>query len=492
MQDGLNDSSDTAVIFLAECSLQLPDPPGDLAVERDAASLDKATYLASVGRTDEAREVLYELIASTASIQIIQRANMQLATLDATDELALARYEARFQIVMLLVSEGKIAEARTALNELIASASSTVIVWRARDVLQKIAVIDPASDLEQAKLSEADKLARTGKLDEAKKLYTEVLASTRSDEIRKDASTELVRLPTTPTLAMRAWSAWNAFLEHAATFITWALNFAIAVLVIGVFYCTFGLIRRFLCWRRKSWRLEPFESEAAPYMGELLLSAIDEARKRVPPRNFGHYTLIREPIDARVRGNPPTQQWEFSELTLPTLGQVKIGPIVKLLASFQRWLRGPNRRIWPHWTVSNDKLTLSLSLWVTRDRVVSVLAEGGVHTITQTTELAREVGAKVLHLITRPEATARDAEAAIGLREGQSQLQRYQAGGGEDALREAERHFKEAADASDGSDEPTFYLGLTLDLAERHDEAIKIFQRLRQLSTDPERGGGLL
>lgn len=481
----LDESTDAAIVLLAERRLQAIEPPKDLASERDAASLGKATHLASVGKTDEARATLYEVIESTASIEIVQQAKEQLGTLDTIDELASVRDEARFQSAMLLVSEGEIAEARAALNELFTTASSTKMVQRARDALQNIAVVDPTPDLEQSKLSEAKSLARNGKLAEARALYTEVLTNTRYDETRKDASAKLAALPTTPTLGMRTWSAWSAFLEHTATFITWTLNFALVVVVITVFYCVLDLIRRTLGRRRKSWRLEPFESKDAPYMGELLLSAIDEASKRVQPRNFGHYTLIREPIDAVVRGNPPTPQWEFSELIFPTLGQIKSGPIVKLLASMPRWLRGPNRRIWPHWTVANDKLTLSLSLWATRDRVVSVMAEGA-YTISETTKLAREVGEKVVHLITRPEATARDAGAAIGLREGRAQLQYYQDGGGKDALSKAEQYFKAATIASDHSDESMFYLGLTLDLAEKHEEAIKIFHRLSHSSLDSE------
>ncbi len=162
---------------------------------------------------------------------------------------------------------------------------------------------------------------------------------------------------------------------------------------------------------------------------------------------------------------------------LPNFGQVSLGALAKAFEA----LRSQAMRLRPAINISASTLDQQIIVQLTRkarDGKIRLTASAGPKTVEGAGAAAASASFKMYYLLANDTSLAQ-AEAADKLRIGLEHLRRYAGGRDPAALKLANETISAVLAEIPGFDEARLYLGVVLDLQERHDEAEGAFRFLR-------------
>ena len=232
---------------------------------------------------------------------------------------------------------------------------------------------------------------------------------------------------------------------------------------------------------RNRWVLENMEDSSGLGLGDEVTSTLFSWFHRRPSVSSGLLRL--EPLSRRgvfeLDISGPKLDLDLG--SLPPLGGIQVGTIVKIIKAIGAWITG--RRPWILGTV------------LSTDSIVKVVlssrnGEGIPHTTTascdktatpqQLTSTIESATFKMYYLIANDTSVA-EAESTDALRIGARHLRAYIAGRDHQQLKDAYDTFRSVRKARPEFPRVYLYEGVALDLMEKHDEAIRLFASAREL-----------
>jgi tetratricopeptide (TPR) repeat protein len=327
-----------------------------------------------------------------------------------------------------------------------------------------------------ALLQEAQHLLSEGKFDQASLLIQKVLGDTDNPQLIKKAEDSLAR--THPS--------WLKVKYYQYVIKGWISDFFLIIFFISVLY----LVLKFFQWlssRQRKWLIVGIDDSTSLGVGELIIDSLSRFRERRRPASTGLIELEALQLPSVPEFDFPQQEIDFIPAldSLPQIGSVKPGAVVKVFNAVRKWMNAKRPQIGGMAVVSDGQVIVRLTRRSTDGRLNTITASHKIVAGIDAGAIAAEAASfKMYYLIAKKESSIADSEAAGRLRKGLDQLRLYISGGESQALQEAYDTFQNIRNESPSFDEAYLYEGITLDLMERHEEAISIFHYLVQHVSD--------
>jgi tetratricopeptide (TPR) repeat protein len=329
-------------------------------------------------------------------------------------------------------------------------------------------------------LREARYLLSEGKFDQALALMQKVIIETNDPQLIKEAKDELVK-------AHPGWKGLpNNVYKHIYVVAEWTLNLISGILIVIVLYILLRLMRWIWAYcHRHKWMIIGIANSTGLGVGELVIASLRSWSVGKPaPVSAGLLKLETLRL-------PAAPTFAFSEVEFdPTaaleslhlqIGGLDLGAIAKAMMAIRRWMNATRPQIQGSAITSEGQLIV---------RLTRRSANGKTDTLTGSCKIAQgidaasiaaeEVSFKMYYLIANKEFTLSKAAATEKLRQGLRQLQQYISGRNPKELQTAYATFRSVHNEDPTIDEVYLYEGITLDLMERHDEAINRFHYLAE------------
>jgi tetratricopeptide (TPR) repeat protein len=427
------------LIVLADVAAQQPPAPAPqpaapkvTAAKTSAAAAEKKRQLAHIyrdlGRLDEARKKLEEVLSEDPQ-------NVQ----------------AQFDLTQILRTENERAAARQALL------------------------------LEQAEWE-----LRNGEHSKAIELAQKAADSAQDPKIIVQAQ-ELIRRAgalSPEQFLDRLKGSWLVDIIFAVCFVfllgllLWVLRWVVTSCYVAVFQDL----------PRPTWRVRPINDSTQMAVAEIVmaeLSRLSTERFLAPAVSSG---LLKagSALLPRPRTSPGFEQGPAVTLAEPFAAlQMKIsgfdvGALAKMLSGLAAWFGAKLPAVTGGAFLLEGKPP-RVTVWLTRynagRNIMTVRETAASKGGSEAARISAEGAAfRMYYLLTYPEQTESDAGAWLNMRRGQVSLQNYIDGKDGQALQQAHRSFAEARNAVSTLWEAHLYEGVTLDLLERHQEAVQLFQ----------------
>ncbi|MCI0487658.1 MAG: tetratricopeptide repeat protein [Blastocatellia bacterium] len=324
------------------------------------------------------------------------------------------------------------------------------------------------------RLEEARFLLSEGKAGEATKIVEAVLGETDDPEVRAKAE----------EISSKSHSFWfrllNTVPQRLLTIWQWVVDIILAGLVLTAIYLLLILLRsRSAKKRGDRWMVKPIEDSSNLGINAAVVNSLNRWKEsRVSPSSG---LMKLEMINISI-----TPQFEDSQVGLDLadalkdvdlkVGTISIGGLAKAAGSIRNWFTA----FWPSIggtvIVSGEQVVVSLTRRTADGKTNTVTASAGK---SESIYAAEAASFKMYYLIAT-ETDVPKAEAANKLREGLNLLGQYLSGRTPGSLNAAYKAFREVQIENPAFDEAYLYEGITLDLLERHDEAVKRFHYLAQ------------
>lgn len=284
------------------------------------------------------------------------------------------------------------------------------------------------------------------------------------------------------------------FLEK---FLSWLGD---AILALGVLALLWGILRgiRWGYAKRKesTWVVEEIHDSTGLGAGVIAgaaLLATHQARDLAPPVSAGLLKLQALPLPSAtallLKDSDDNSLIGAVENLQIRVGTVDVGALVKFLGGLKRWFKSGLPSIsGSAFMVQTSSLTqvfVRLTCDDARGNARTVAARVTTDANTDAARIAAEQAAfKMYYLIAIPRADETAANGAENLREGLALLQSYVDGQDATKLTQALEKFQAVRTALPDLWDAYLYEGITLDLLERHDDAILRFDYVERNAKD--------
>jgi len=386
----------------------------------------------------------------------------------------------KLEVAKIYLAEGRLPEARKWLEEAVTADPANNDVKGLLDrVLQQENRRNAAR--QESDLAEAQWQLRSGQRDKAFELARKVAESaqdpgilSRADKILTEARPENA-LSQLEMLARQLWSGWG---------------FGLLVLVLfGLAVWLILLLARELYAALagpNNWRIRSLEDKNGLGAAQLVLAAFSRLASRKPvtqPASAGLLKLEVLPLPSAtglllefVEFDGRAQAAEGLQLRV---GGVQVGTLTRLPAGFKHWFQArlPTVTGLAFASPSGQEVTVRLT-GRRRDRsVATISASARSDGVSDAARAAAESAVlKIYWWMVRPQAPEAEAEAAEQLREGFDLLRRHMEAEPAGVLEQALVKFGQVRRTLPEFWEAYLYEGVTLDLLERHDEALLRFE----------------
>jgi tetratricopeptide (TPR) repeat protein len=320
----------------------------------------------------------------------------------------------------------------------------------------------------QALLAEARRLAADGNVKDARELLRGKLDSLDPDL--------LAIADQTLAATHRGWLADRFFALRDGWLFDALLGFVLLALIAAVLW----LLRRWIAWKKRaSWLIGGVEDTTGTGVGMMASEHLTRWSGEPVAGSAGLLRMDGLSVQSTPRFERQLEIVLSAALAeLPNFGQVNLGALAKAYEA----LRSQAMRLRPSITISASTLDQQIIVQLTRkarDGRIRLTASAGPKTVEGAVAAAASASFKMYYLLAANDASLPQAEAADKLRIGLEQLRRYAGGRDPAALELANETISSVLAESPGFDEARLYLGVVLDLQERHDEAEGAFRFLR-------------
>lgn len=393
----------------------------------------------------------------------------------------------KLEVAKIYLAEGRLGDARKWLEEAVTADPANNEVKGLLDrVLQQENRRNAAR--QESDLAEAQWQLRAGQRDKAFELARKVAESaqdpailSRADKILAETRPESA-LSQLEMFARQFWSRWGFSL--------------LALILLGLAVWLILLLARELYTALagpNNWRIRSIEDKSGLGAAQLVLAAFSRLATRKPvtqPASAGLLKLEVLPLPSAtglllefVGFNGQAQAVEGLQLRV---AGVQVGGLTRLPAGFKQWFQAklPTVTGLASTSPSGQEVTVRLT-GRRRDRSVATISASARSDATSDAARAAAESAvlKTYWWMVRPQAPEAEAEAAEQLREGLDLLRRYMEAEPAAVLQQALVKFGQVRRALPEFWEAYLYEGVTLDLLERHDEALLRFEHVENHAT---------
>jgi tetratricopeptide (TPR) repeat protein len=434
---------------------------------------------------DDAIKILQEVLSgepdnrsAEAMLDAVYRTKQERQTALENRQLDLADWENKY---------GSPDKARETARSVIGSATDPLVLKRAFDVLHNQ---ERQTALENRQLNLADWENKYGSPDKAREIARSVIGSTTDSVVVKRAFDVL----------HNSEPSWTKQIVDRLKPAAWLIDLAFAILLIALTYPAFLGFRRLRNWHRRSraapaglpWRIQDLTDPTGLGISSLVATAFSKLiSEPTIPVSAGLLKLESLALPNSLRfthESPPSVVLSDVAQSLQLkIGGVELAGVAKFFESLRKWLDAGLPAVTGIVSVSAETPE---RIWV---RLTSQSSGSTIRTANFSTALATGVDSaalaaegaalKMFYLLANPNATEREADTALAMREGLVLLNRYAAGQNGSTLSQALSKFELFRGSQPGSREALeacLYEGVTLDLLERHDEALVRFAYVRE------------
>ena len=344
------------------------------------------------------------------------------------------------------------------------------------------AAVEIARGKYRALLQEVNELSSEGKFDQASTLIQKIMDETKDPELIKEAKDSLTKVH--PDWLKRLYIR---FIETG-----WLLDFILVLLILTIFYWLLRLLRFVRGWfSRKKWAVINIVDNSGWGVGESVVAFLQnwaDIMKATPAcAGLLKYEMPWLPtvprLDVRQLELDFSQALESLHLQI---GNVDIGAIGRGLAMVRKWLSISSPWIRGSVCKSEKHVVVSLAQRSFNGKICTITVMREIDQGINAAMLAAEEASFKMYYLIASNSSISKAEAAEKLRKGLGQLRKYVFGENPNGLQAALNNFRLARNEYPALDEAYLYEGITLDLMEHHDEAIRLFQYLVQSASNKE------
>jgi tetratricopeptide (TPR) repeat protein len=421
--------------------------------EQAEKELRKAELLATAG-SDEEKEIrrLLDLFLTRRAVTLLSKAKEDIQNNDYV------KAKERAETALQIAPTGS--QASTAADSL----------------LQKVGSVAK----HRALLAESQKLIDDYKFEDASKLIQQVLNESKDLGINTNAQNLLNQ--THPTVLSRL--IWGIQTHYAS--LKWAI---VDIVLVGLLLLIIYLLvkRRRDNWTRKNccrWMLLAIDDRSSMGVAEMIVDCLGRLGEGRPSASVG---LLR-PETLQLPTIPeldiPTLDIDFSPVleALPLeFHGISLATVAKAKTPFRNWFN--SKRPW----IKGMAFTVDSQVVV---RLTARNRDGRTNTVTAIADkgsastAAESAAFKMYYLIAANKLSAQDAEGAEHLRTALNLLGQYVSGRNPENLQKAYEAFRDARIQNPELEEALLYEGIALDLLEKHDEAIILFDHLLESTSN--------
>ncbi|MFY9622484.1 MAG: tetratricopeptide repeat protein [Pyrinomonadaceae bacterium] len=438
----------TAIILYAKKLLLNGDESkAEEQLRKAEEELQKAELLAAAGSNEE-KEIrrLLDIIVTRRAVKLLSEAKEDINQND-------------------YANAKKNAEAALEIAPTGSQASSA-----ADSLLLKIGLIEK----HRALLTESRKLIDEHRFEDASKLIQQVLNESKEIGTNSDAKNLLSQ--THPTALNR--TIWG--IQKHYGFLAWVIvDIALFGLVVVIVYLLVSKRRE--GWTRKNccrWMLLSIDDKSNMGVSEVIVDCLRRFGEGRPSASVGLLKLQTLQLPTIPELDIPTPDIDFSPVleALPfEVHGISLASLVKVRTPFRNWFN--SKRPWIKGMVFTVDSQVVVRLTVRysdgRTNTVTSIADKGLASTA-----AESAAYKMYYLIAANKPSVQDAEGAERLRNALDLLGPYVSGRKPENLQKAYEAFRDVRIENPELEEALLYEGIALDLLEKHDEAITLFDRL--------------
>lgn len=324
-----------------------------------------------------------------------------------------------------------------------------------------------------AQIEQAEYLLSDNKPKEAADVIKEVLENTDDADVRSQANALLAKVNSV------GFKNLDTFGDHVSTIVWWIVDIILVGLILLVFYYLLKRLRNRDAKRYKGkWSVRPIDDTTGLGVAGAIVESLNRWKESRAPIVTG---LLR--VDRVYIPTTPRMVNLETELDLAAaldklelkVGTISVGGLAKAAGSIRNWFTAPRPSISGTAALSGDQVVVRLTRQTTDGKKNSVTASADK---AKSVDAAEAASFKMYYLIAT-DTNVSQAESANKLREGMGLLREYFLfGRSPEKLTAAHETFRDVHIENPAFNEVYLYEGITLDLQERHDEAIKMFQYL--------------
>lgn len=339
----------------------------------------------------------------------------------------------------------------------------------AESLLLKIGLVEK----HRALLTESRKLIDEYRFEDASKLIQQVLNESKDLGINSEAKNLLSQ--THPTVLSRIIQG----IQKHYGFLAWVIvDIALFALVLVIVYLLVSKRRE--GWTRKNccrWMLLSIDDKSNMGVAEVVVDCLRRFSEGRPSVSVG----LLKPETLQLPTIPeldiPTPDIDFSPVleALPfEVHGISLASLVKVRIPFRNWFNSKRPWIKVMAFTVDSQVVVRLTARGSDDRTKTVtsISETGL------ASTAAESAAYKMYYLIAKKLDAQDAEGAEHLRKALDLLGQYVSGRNPENLQKAYEAFRDVRIENPELEEALLYEGIALDLLEKHDEAITLFDHL--------------
>jgi predicted Zn-dependent protease len=411
-------------------------------------------------------------IAQAGSLLKAAGIYLELGDKDSAEAQALAALKVAQPDGLADATKNKITEDVKILLERISKAKQAAANKAIHD---KEASDERAMQKHLVQIQEAEYLLSQGKPGEASNVLQSVLSETEDTEVRRQA------IALSGKVNSASSHIWNTFGDHVGKVVWGVVDILLGGLVLFGIYALLKWARKKDAMKYKNrWTVNPIDDKTKLGVAGAIVESLNRWKENRIPASAG---LLK--LDGITVPTLPRMVNLEAELDLAgaleglklDIGAVSIGGIAKAAGSIRNWFTAPRPAISGSAVISGEQVLV---------RLTRRAADGKRNSVTASAEKAKSVDAaesasfKMYYLLAT-DTNVSEAESANKLRVGMSLLREYLLGRSPETLKAAYETFRDVHIESPGFSEAYLYEGITLDLLERHDDAIRTFKYLADL-----------